>query len=90
MVRKGVALYADDIFQVFVISGRDSSSLETWLGHLDVGLACEHGAFFKPVGNKDWEQLAPKGDSSWRQSVVSIMVCTQCPERHLKILPFRT
>lgn len=59
--------------KVFVISGRNCTSLESWLGHLDIGLAGEHGAFFKRAGSKDWEQIAPKEETSWRQSIVSVM-----------------
>lgn len=27
----------------YVVSGRDEKTLENWLGHLDIGLVCEHG-----------------------------------------------
>ena len=39
---------------VYIISGRDSQSLEGWLGHLPVGLITEHGAKTRHV-NGDWE-----------------------------------
>lgn len=44
------SLAADPANTVEVCSGRDAASLERWLGHLPIGLAAEHGAFFKEKG----------------------------------------
>jgi len=38
---------------IFIISGRDSATLENWLGKLDIGLIAEHGAWIKTV-NGSW------------------------------------
>lgn len=61
--------------KVYIISGRDTVSLETWLGHLDVGLSCEHGAFFRLPGAKDWQKMVDEQEheNHWRQSIISIM-----------------
>lgn len=40
---------------VYIVSGRDASTLESWLGDLPVGLVCEHGFAMRPVG-QGWEQ----------------------------------
>jgi trehalose-6-phosphatase len=40
---------------VYIISGRDSETLEKWLGHLPVNIIAEHGARFRYKG-KGWEQ----------------------------------
>lgn len=58
--------------KVYVISGRDKDSLDHWLGHLNVGLACEHGTLFKPIGAKEW-QIMTKEETPWRQAVISLM-----------------
>ncbi len=42
------------IGQVFVISGRDEQTLESWLGDLPVGLVCEHGYAIREKGRM-WE-----------------------------------
>lgn len=43
--------------RVFVVSGRDEATLESWLGDLPVGLACEHGYALRDVGQM-WEHRA--------------------------------
>ncbi len=40
---------------VYVVSGRDSATLESWLGHLPIGLVCEHGLAIRPPQGQ-WEQ----------------------------------
>ena len=40
------------VCQVYVVSGRDGATLERWLGHLDIGLVCEHGLAIKLP---DWQ-----------------------------------
>lgn len=36
--------------EVVVVSGRDMDTLETWFGHLDVGLVAEHGVWTRDRG----------------------------------------
>ena len=42
--------------QVYVVSGRDQQTLESWLGDLPIGFACEHGAALREP-NKVWEHV---------------------------------
>ncbi len=42
---------------VYVVSGRDSTTLEAWLGHLPIGLVAEHGLALRPPGER-WQQRA--------------------------------
>ncbi|ALW86911.1 trehalose-6-phosphate synthase [Hymenobacter sedentarius] len=39
--------------RVVIISGRDRTTLEKWLGHLPVGFIAEHGVWLRRVG-EDW------------------------------------
>lgn len=38
------------VADVYVVSGRDGATLDEWLGHLDIGLVCEHGLALKVPG----------------------------------------
>ncbi len=62
-------LASDPSNKVIISSGRDHNTLEKWLGHLDIGLAAEHGAFYKS-GGKWHKNSTPK---EWDQEIVSIM-----------------
>lgn len=42
------------VADVYVVSGRDGDSLGEWLGHLDIGLVCEHGLSIKLPGG-EWQ-----------------------------------
>lgn len=42
------------VADVYVVSGRDGATLGEWLGHLDIGLVCEHGLALKLPGG-DWQ-----------------------------------
>lgn len=44
-----------EVATVYVVSGRDSATLEGWLGHLPIGLVCEHGLAIRPPHGQ-WEQ----------------------------------
>ena len=37
---------------VYVISGRPATTLDRWIGHLGVGLVCEHGLAIRPPGGQ--------------------------------------
>lgn len=47
-------LAADPRNTVVVCSGRDKDTLEKWLGHLDIGITAEHGAFHREKGT--WQE----------------------------------
>ncbi|TWR27557.1 bifunctional alpha,alpha-trehalose-phosphate synthase (UDP-forming)/trehalose-phosphatase [Mucilaginibacter pallidiroseus] len=43
-------LSADNHNKVYIVSGRDSDTLQGWLGHLPIGIIAEHGAKVKHMG----------------------------------------
>ncbi|WP_285008045.1 bifunctional alpha,alpha-trehalose-phosphate synthase (UDP-forming)/trehalose-phosphatase [Pedobacter faecalis] len=57
---------------VYVISGRDSVTLDKWLGHLPIGLIAEHGAKNKPLGGK-WSNEALAESTAWKEKIEDIM-----------------
>ena len=49
VIRTLKALAADPRNNVWIISGRDASFLEDWMGHItELGLSAEHGCFLRP------------------------------------------
>ena len=64
-------LSEDPANDVYIISGRDSATLENWLGHLPLGIVSEHGAKTKKRGG-DWKNQM-NGSQAWRDEVSQIM-----------------
>jgi trehalose 6-phosphate synthase/phosphatase len=64
-------LAADPKNHVAIISGRDLSSLERWLGNLPITLVAEHGASFK-MRNGAWQQMVSVSDL-WKDEISRIM-----------------
>jgi trehalose 6-phosphate synthase/phosphatase len=64
-------LSADPQNQVVVISGRDLSSLDRWLGMMPLTLVAEHGASLKVKGEA-WQQLISVSNE-WREEIRRIM-----------------
>jgi len=64
-------LTADEKNHVAIISGRDMSSLDRWLGALPVTLVAEHGASFR-MRNKPWEQMVAVSDL-WKEEIRRVM-----------------
>src|SRR3989339_211624 len=62
-------LSSDKRNRVVISSGRDHNTLETWLGGLDIGLAAEHGAFFKE--GSDWTKNSPPKE--WEDEILQVM-----------------
>jgi trehalose 6-phosphate synthase/phosphatase len=59
--------------EVYIISGRDSYSLERWLGHLPINIVAEHGAKIKSAG-KGWKtSIVFLSDENWKQTVNEVM-----------------
>ncbi|MBF0647599.1 bifunctional alpha,alpha-trehalose-phosphate synthase (UDP-forming)/trehalose-phosphatase [Dysgonomonas sp. GY75] len=52
-----------------ISSGRDKQTLDKWLGHLPIGLAAEHGAFYREEGI--WYQTAQKVE--WDEEIPNII-----------------
>ncbi len=67
------ALAADERNNVWIISGRDASFLEEWMGHIsELGLSAEHGCFMRRPGSETWENLAASMDMGWQKDVMDI------------------
>jgi trehalose 6-phosphate synthase/phosphatase len=64
-------LAADKRNEIVIISGRDTETLDKWLGRLPVHMVAEHGAFIK-IKDSDWEQqstLLPE----WKEQIRPIL-----------------
>ncbi|GGA86208.1 bifunctional alpha,alpha-trehalose-phosphate synthase (UDP-forming)/trehalose-phosphatase [Puia dinghuensis] len=64
-------LSSDAKNHVVVISGRDVSSLDRWLGEYNITLVAEHGASFKMRG-ETWQQMVSVSDL-WKDEIRRIM-----------------
>ncbi len=64
------ALAADPKNTVVINSGRDKSTLQKWLGHLDTAMAAEHGVWMKEDGS--W-QLNPNVVDGWKPKVRELL-----------------
>ncbi|HEX9513626.1 MAG TPA: bifunctional alpha,alpha-trehalose-phosphate synthase (UDP-forming)/trehalose-phosphatase [Puia sp.] len=64
-------LTGDPKNHVIVISGRDVSSLDRWLGMLPITLIAEHGASFR-MRNNAWQQMVSVSDL-WKEEIRRIM-----------------
>ncbi|KAK4485778.1 hypothetical protein RD792_008425 [Penstemon davidsonii] len=66
------ALCNDPNNTVFIVSGRDRTSLNDWLAPCEkLGLAAEHGYFIRWDKTSEWESLA--ADLDWKEIVEPIM-----------------
>ncbi len=61
-------LAEDEKNKVVISSGRDSGTLDEWLGDLPIGLSAEHGAFYKEEGR--WHNNV--AEFQWDQEIVHI------------------
>lgn len=67
------ALAADPRNNVWIISGRDASFLEEWMGHIpELGLSAEHGCFLRRPGSETWENLTESMDMAWQKEVFDV------------------
>jgi trehalose 6-phosphate synthase/phosphatase len=59
--------------EVYIISGRDSHTLQTWLGHLPLHIVAEHGAKTKCF-NEDWMvDKSINADEAWKDIISQVM-----------------
>ena len=56
---------------VVIISGRDRSTLEDWLGHIGAALVAEHGGWIK-LKDRKWQSPVPF-DVTWKESTRPIL-----------------
>lgn len=64
-------LSADPLNTIVITSGRDYHTLDTWLGHLPLGMIAEHGAWYKDFG-KPWRSRRDL-NNEWRQEIYRMM-----------------
>ncbi|MCU7550337.1 bifunctional alpha,alpha-trehalose-phosphate synthase (UDP-forming)/trehalose-phosphatase [Chitinophagaceae bacterium LB-8] len=64
-------LSKDENNEIVVISGRDTETLEKWLGHLPINLVSEHGACLR-IKNEDWQTLATSSPE-WKEEIRPIL-----------------
>ncbi len=64
-------LAADRKNDIVIISGRDKHTLGRWLGHLDVNMVAEHGAFLRHRGS-DW-MVKESLSNDWKKTIRPIL-----------------
>ncbi|MBS1607108.1 MAG: bifunctional alpha,alpha-trehalose-phosphate synthase (UDP-forming)/trehalose-phosphatase [Bacteroidetes bacterium] len=79
------ALGENFLNELYIVSGRDSQTLEKWFDGIPVGLIAEHGAKVRHRDG-DWETstIAPSGD--WRSKMEKIMqeYVEKCPHTFIE------
>lgn len=55
--------------KVVIISGRDRNTLDTWLGHLNLDMAAEHGVWIKR--RNEWK--TPDVSNTWKKDVRHVL-----------------
>lgn len=58
--------------EVVIISGRSQADLTKWFGNLSVGLAAEHGAFYR-MGKEDSWHRAGGVTQAWKEQVLPLL-----------------
>lgn len=68
---------------LIINSGRDRRTLDKWFGQLSIGLAAEHGAFYKENG--EWQSQVQ--DIAWSDEIMSLLKHTlrETPNSQLEI-----
>ncbi|KAL2862932.1 putative alpha,alpha-trehalose-phosphate synthase subunit Tps2 [Aspergillus lucknowensis] len=67
------SLAADPRNAVWIISGRDQTFLDEWMGHIpELGLSAEHGCFIRMPRSDTWQNLAETTDMGWQREVMEI------------------
>ncbi len=64
-------LTADKRNKVVITSGRDYKTLNDWLGHLDLGMIAEHGAWYRNEA-RQWHNRRDL-NNEWRSEVYNVM-----------------
>jgi trehalose 6-phosphate synthase/phosphatase len=58
--------------EVIIISGRTQADLTKWFGKLPIGLAAEHGAFYRMDENDTWHHVSGV-TQSWREHLLPVL-----------------
>lgn len=74
MIRALQVLCDDPNNIIWVISGRDQTTLDDWIGGniKNINLSAEHGCYIKFVGSNEWESIVDGLDMSWKADVIEI------------------
>ena len=56
-----------------ILSGRSQENLEAFLGAYPFRLIAEHGATWRPPGQKDWERLDKNINYAWKEALMPIL-----------------
>ncbi|KAI8394303.1 glycosyltransferase family 20-domain-containing protein [Radiomyces spectabilis] len=73
MIKYLTKLCEDPHNTVWVVSGRDQDTLDSWVGHIpNLGLSAEHGCFIKDPGSDRWISVIDQVDMSWKDDVKEI------------------
>lgn len=75
--------------ELYIISGRDSETLEQWLGKLEIGLIAEHGAKSRKR-NEDWKSEVVNQPTQWKEKVNLMMehYVAKCPNSFIEVKEF--
>ena len=57
--------------EVILVSGRDKDTLDSWFGHLNLGLSAEHGVWIK-IDRKTWTMVEPL-NNDWMKEIRPIL-----------------
>jgi trehalose 6-phosphate synthase/phosphatase len=58
---------------VVILSGRDRHTLGTWLGHLNLTLVAEHGAWVRRREEQEWSQTTAPPADGWKKDIRPIL-----------------
>jgi trehalose 6-phosphate synthase/phosphatase len=58
---------------VTILSGRSQENLEAFLGAYPFRLIAEHGATWRPPGQKEWERLDKHLNYAWKEALMPIL-----------------
>ncbi|GAB3295171.1 bifunctional alpha,alpha-trehalose-phosphate synthase (UDP-forming)/trehalose-phosphatase [Hymenobacter tenuis] len=65
------ALSADPLNRIVIISGRDRTTLQKWLGHLPIDFIAEHGVWLRAKG-EEW-QMFQQLNNEWKADIRPIL-----------------
>ena len=58
---------------VTILSGRSQENLEAFLGAYPFRLIAEHGATWRPPGQKEWDRLDKNLNYAWKEELMPIL-----------------
>ena len=66
-------LSRDPQTHIYVVSGRDQTTLDAWLGSIEnIGLSAEHGCFVRDISTGHWLNMLQDLDMGWKNDVLPI------------------